>query len=261
MPFTPAHAAAALPFRRTRLIPSALVVGTLAPDFEYFARLSPGGGYGHTLPGLFVMTVPLALAVLWLFQAWMKEPIVELLPGPIQCRIDLGPRPFRFWGPKRLALIIGSILVGAATHIVCDSFTHPKLWLYRHWAFLNETIPIPFLGPIHNYHVFQYVSSFAGCLILLVWLVYWFNTTPPCRQPAAPPLSVAQVRGLLVLVFAAAVAGGLIRATIGVGLPRIRYTAEAFFGESVVTAISLTWLQLLAYGIARTMSGRLRRRG
>jgi hypothetical protein len=259
VPFTPAHAAAALPFRRTRLIPSALVVGTLAPDFEYFARLSPGGGYGHTLPGLFLMTLPLALAVLWLFHAWMKEPIVELLPGPIQRRIEPGPRPFRFWGPKRLALVIVSILVGAVTHIVWDSFTHPKLWLFRHWAFLNATMPIPFLGPIHNYHVFQYVSSFGGCLILLVWLAHWFNTTPPSREPFAP-LPVAQVRGLLVVVFAVAVAGGLIRAWVGVGLPRIRYTAEEFFGDSVVTAISFAWLLFLVYGVARTRSEHSQRR-
>ena len=39
MPFTLSHAAAALPFRRTRLIKSALVIGCFAPDFEYFIPL------------------------------------------------------------------------------------------------------------------------------------------------------------------------------------------------------------------------------
>ena len=35
MPFTLSHAAAALPFRRTRLVMSALVFGCFAPDLEY----------------------------------------------------------------------------------------------------------------------------------------------------------------------------------------------------------------------------------
>ena len=84
MPFTLAHAAAALPFRRTRLILSAVVVGTFAPDFEYFLRLVPGGHFGHTLPGVFVLDLPLSLVVLWLFHTYMREPIMTLLPEPIQ---------------------------------------------------------------------------------------------------------------------------------------------------------------------------------
>ena len=46
MPFTPAHVAAALPFRRTRLIWSALIVGTIAPDLEYYVRLNADGRSG-----------------------------------------------------------------------------------------------------------------------------------------------------------------------------------------------------------------------
>src|SRR5579871_128427 len=36
VPFTVSHAAAALPFRRARLVTSALVVGTMAPDSSTF---------------------------------------------------------------------------------------------------------------------------------------------------------------------------------------------------------------------------------
>jgi Domain of unknown function (DUF4184) len=61
VPFTLAHGAAALPFRRLHLVFSGLLVGTFAPDFEYFLRLSPDDGFGHTLLGTFVLTLPLAL--------------------------------------------------------------------------------------------------------------------------------------------------------------------------------------------------------
>ena len=39
MPLTIAHPAAVLPFRHSRLPISALVIGSLAPDFEYFLHL------------------------------------------------------------------------------------------------------------------------------------------------------------------------------------------------------------------------------
>ena len=72
MPFTLAHPAAALPFRKTRLVFSAVIVGSMAPDFEYFLRLAPQGRYFHSLPGLFLCTLPVAFAVLWLFHRSAK---------------------------------------------------------------------------------------------------------------------------------------------------------------------------------------------
>jgi hypothetical protein len=87
VPFTPAHGAAALPFRRLHLVFSGLLVGTFAPDFEYFLRLSPDGGFGHTVLGTFVLTLPLALLVLWLFHTFVKLPVARLLPDAIQRRL------------------------------------------------------------------------------------------------------------------------------------------------------------------------------
>src|SRR5579859_6852423 len=110
MPFTPAHAAAALPFRRSRLVLSALIVGTLAPDFEYFLRFAPGGGWGHTFAGAFLLSLPLALAVLWMFHAVVKAPLMQLFPDALRQRIPA--KPFRFGRPSRFLLIGVSALVG-----------------------------------------------------------------------------------------------------------------------------------------------------
>ena len=91
MPFTLSHAAAALPFRRTRLIMSAVVVGCLAPDFEYFIPFAHHGGYGHTLAGAFEFDLPLGLAVLWLFHRYAKEPLAACLPEGARERIASQP--------------------------------------------------------------------------------------------------------------------------------------------------------------------------
>src|SRR5581483_4447682 len=129
MPFTLSHAAAALPLRRLKLVTSALVIGTLAPDFEYFLRLSPDDGYGHTLQGTFVLTLPLAIVTLALFHAFVKVPLAGLFPDNVERRLINHINEFRFAGGARFALIVVSILTGIATHLAWDSFTHSGTWL------------------------------------------------------------------------------------------------------------------------------------
>jgi hypothetical protein len=249
VPFTLAHAAAGLPFRRTRLILSALILGTFAPDFEYFLRLVPGGHFGHTLPGIFVLDLPLSLVVLWLFHTYMREPVVTLLPDSIQCRMFQGPRTFRFWGPARLALVIGSILVGVGTHILWDSFTHPTFWLYHHWDVMRQTVRLPVVGTVQYYKLFQHGSTVAGSAVLLIWFVHWYRTTIPDQRVLVGTSSLATRRGLIAFLTLIALFGALIRALVGVGVPNNPRMAGTFVGEAVVTTITLIWLQLLAYGI------------
>jgi hypothetical protein len=167
VPFTLAHAAAALPFRRLRLVPSALVVGTLAPDFEYFLRLSPAGRFGHTLPGALLFSLPMALVVLWLFHTFVKLPTVKLLPESIQRRLVPHLHQFRFLGVGRSLWIVASVLVGIATHLIWDSFTHSTTWLYHHWSALRQPHRLPIAGQIPLYKILQHGSTSVGLAILL----------------------------------------------------------------------------------------------
>src|ERR1700722_8650732 len=118
MPFTPAHIAAVLPFRRSQLIWSALVVGAIAPDLEYFLRMSPQGRYGHTLAGLFLFTLPMGLVVLWLFHTYVKPPFIALMPERLQRRLARRAGQFRFGGASRVALVGASMLVGVGMHLI-----------------------------------------------------------------------------------------------------------------------------------------------
>jgi hypothetical protein len=249
MPFTLAHAAAALPFRRTRLVLSAVVVGTLAPDFEYFVRLLPSGHFGHTLRGVLILDLPLSLAVLWLFHAYMREPIVALLPDSIQRRIFQGPSKFRFWGPAQLVLVLGSILAGAATHILWDSFTHPTFWPYRHWEVLSRTLRLPIVGTVQYYKLFQHGSTAVGIAVLLIWFLHWRSTTVPNQQLLPRAFSWATKKRIFTFLIFIAFSGALIRAFVGVGMPHNPRMAETFVGATAITAITLVWLQLLIFGI------------
>ncbi len=244
MPFTPAHAAAALPFLRLRLVPSALVVGSMAPDFEYFLRFASRGGYGHTIPGAFTLSLPLALLVLWMFHFVVKEPLVQLLPNPIRLRLPARSKPFRFGPAPRFLLIVLSALIGIATHILWDSFTHRDTWFVWHSPFLNQTLQLPVLGTVHYYKLLQHGSSILGLAVLIAWLARWYRATPPRRPLAGYSLSRAQKWTILLIFTAIAVVGGSLRMA---SLANLNRSSERLVAEGVITAIALAWWQLVAY--------------
>jgi hypothetical protein len=248
VPFTLAHGAAALPFRRLHLVFSGLLVGPFAPDFEYFLRLSPDDGFGHTLLGTFVLTLPLALLVLWLFHAFVKRPVARLLPDAIQRRLANHADEFSFRGASRFALIVGSILLGIATHLAWDSFTHPNTWPYRHWSILSQPFHVPMLGAIPFYKAFQHGSTIIGIGVLSIWLVSRYRATEPSGHPLSNPVSPMRKVATVGCVVTVALVGGIIRAAVAVGIPSDHSAEKRFVVLLVVTAIALVWWQLVIYG-------------
>jgi uncharacterized protein DUF4184 len=120
MPFTIAHAAAALPLwhaSRKRLRLAALVLGCATPDYIYFLHLNTVGRFGHTLPGLILFCLPAGWFSLWLFDRFGRRGVEILIPATWR----LPPPPAR---PYPLLLTsVGSTLVGLGVlAIVC-----------RHW--------------------------------------------------------------------------------------------------------------------------------
>lgn len=249
MPFTLSHAAAALPLRRLKLITSALVIGTFAPDFEYFLYLSPHGKYGHTLPGVFFLTLPLALITLWLFHAFVKLPVVELFPSGVERRLSKQLVEFRFFGAARFALIVISTLTGIATHLVWDSFTHSDTWLYHGGPFLQQSVEVFFAGDIPVYKVLQYTSTVIGMAALAIWLLLWYRNTRPYSEAEN---IWPRWKGLILGGIAAiATAGATIRVMIA-----LRTSANVHSGRVLgiyaATLIPLLWWQLVFYGIWRS---------
>jgi hypothetical protein len=247
MPFTLSHAAAALPLRRMKLVPSALAVGTFAPDLEYFARLSPSDGYGHTLPGTFLLTLPLALLTLWLFHAFVKGPVVAMLPEGFRRRLSPYLGRFRLGGVARFGWIVLSLLVGIATHLLWDSFTHRNTWLYRRWPLLQEKVTgLPF-GSIPVYKILQHGSTLVGMVALALWVVHWYRDTEPAHEPSVGPARMRVVT--LAVILLVAVAGAAAWAAFVVGLPTQQISIARFSGVLVVTLIALLWWQFVLWGM------------
>jgi hypothetical protein len=249
MPFTLSHAAAALPFRRTRLDMSALVIGSFAPDFPYFMFIAPYGFIGHTLPGIFVFDLPLSLIVYWLFHAYVKQPLMMFLPSGIRRRLQSGKSSYSFWPPARLALIVISILIGSATHILWDSFTHTFYWPYRHWSFLRQTVQVPLVGELGMDRVLQYASTVFGIVVLAVWAWFWYRSAKPAKPPIEVPYSPPQIRVIKLVVPAVALCGGILRAYIDLGAPELDLRSLMYFGVRLgITATTLSAIGWLICG-------------
>ena len=75
MPFTVSHAAAVLPLHRLsrhKLPLTALMVGSMAPDFGYFFSYEASRALTHSFAGLFIFSLPAGMIV-WLFYVAILE--------------------------------------------------------------------------------------------------------------------------------------------------------------------------------------------
>lgn len=249
MPFTLAHAAAAVPFRRTKLPLSALVIGCFAPDFEYFLRMAPDDRYGHTLKGAVLLTFPVALLTLWLFHRFVKKPVVRLLPSGLECRLQSELREFPFTGAARFSLIALALALGIASHLVWDMFTHINTWTYQQWPMLRSPVHVPVTGMMPLYKVLQHSSTVLGTLLLLVWFAMWYRATVPDRECLRSTLPAHRKLVVMVWVVVISVVGSFVRAVAELGIPDGAREDFKFSGLVVASLIALLWWQLLLYGI------------
>ncbi|WP_448626700.1 DUF4184 family protein [Geodermatophilus sp. URMC 64] len=183
MPFTGSHPAAVLPFLRTPLPASALVLGSMAPDLPYYLPL-PQWYATHT--ALAVVTTDLLLGALaWLvWHGLLAAPALATAPAPLRARLEGWVRPVpagRVASARQALLLVGALVLGAATHVLWDEFTHARRWGTEHLPALAAT-----WGPVPGYRWLQYVSSLAGGVVLLVWFVRWWRRTPPVPVEPRP---------------------------------------------------------------------------
>ncbi len=228
---------------------SAIVMGCFAPDFPHLLSLSPDTLLGHTFVGMFVFDLPLAIAALWLFHAFIKQPMLLFLPAGIRLRLTSSVNNFPFWPWERLSLIALSILIGAATHIFWDAFTHPNSWICQHWAYLRGSVELPVTGEMQIYKLLEYASSILGLAVVAVWIWRWYGATKPSTAPVVEPVDAAQCRTFVAVLPVLAMLGGALRAYHKNGIqlqirPIVHFTADV-----VVSAITFFLLELLVYGV------------
>ena len=216
---------------------------------EFFVRFGPLGPFGHTFRGFFLFSLPVAFVVFWMFHALVKEPLAALLPARVRQKIVAGEYPLSLRHPLPLILVVVSVFVGAATHILWDSFTHGGYWPAQHLSALKTAFILPVLGVVHLYKLLQYVSTVFGMLAIFFWFRHWIRTAPIQQEPAGDRVPRSQVRIARILIPLLALCAAVARTVISVRHPSTARGAEIWLGEFVVAAISFTWLALMAWGL------------
>jgi len=206
MPFTISHAAVVLPFSRLlarwRLL-SAVVVGAMVPDFGLFFPWPMHRFETHSAGALFSFCLPVGVATYWVFQYFIKAPVLEVLPEGAYARWRPFSSPADFASIRQWILVAVGVLAGAATHIVWDAFTHEKARGVRMIPWLEEPIDI---GAHHmgGVRFLQDGSSLIGLAVVLGLLAYGLRRGPD--QPVRTrPLRAAERRAWVVLYVLAAV--------------------------------------------------------
>ena len=157
MPFTVSHTVAVIPlFRCRRLDPLALVIGSMAPDFGYFAHRFAFAGGAHSFIGSFTLALPVAVMV-WLVCRFAGLFLIRPLPPRLRAMaaavvVKSG------WQVSSLLWVPLSLLLGIWSHVAWDSFTHKGGWVVSRFP--------PLEWPV--YHWLQHASSIFGMAILLI---------------------------------------------------------------------------------------------
>lgn len=167
MPFTFSHPAIILPFSKRWFSLTALVTGSMVPDFEYFFRLKAHADYSHDWDGLFWFDLPLALVLMWIYNKWIKNKLIDHLPNYFNKRLSPLKNTSRRFLKHHWIIIIISILIGGASHIIWDSFTHSDGFFASMVPLMSKWVEV--LGfSFPNVFILQLASSVIGLLIIFI---------------------------------------------------------------------------------------------
>ncbi len=202
MPFTPAHVAAVLPLRGRVALPfAALAAGSMSPDLPYFLPFGASIPRHVTHSALSIITWDLVLGLaMWITWRMLAPTLHDVAPAPIRNRWRLPTAAQPQW-----LIVALAVMIGAATHVVWDSFTHAGYW-GSSLAPLAASYPSP-RGPMAGFRYLQYASGAVG-LVIVLWFGYRQPSVRPAprRQPNTAAITPA-------LIFAAALLGVAVKVT------------------------------------------------
>ncbi|HTF31380.1 MAG TPA: DUF4184 family protein [Flavitalea sp.] len=171
MPFTLSHPALVLPLNflpKKWVSMTGLIIGSMAPDVQSFIMSGGDKTQTHSWWGLIWFGIPISLLIAFVFHLSIREMLISHLPRMLQIKFarykdfDWITRFKRYW-----PVVIISILIGGASHLFWDSFSHFNGFFIRDNAALQgnaefggKSVEIPFL--------IQYLNSGIGLLVVLI---------------------------------------------------------------------------------------------
>jgi len=231
MTFTFSHPVIVLPltYLQGRWVSlTGLIIGSLTPDFEYFFRMRAKSSYSHTIYGLFGFDLPLGLLLAFIFHNIVRNRLFDNSPAFLKSRFSaLRQLNWNKYFKTNWLVVTVSVLIGASSHILWDSFTHENAYFVGIIPAL--TIKIDFFGEqIPIFKILQHSSSLIGGLII-AFIVYKLPTDKAEKGNANLKYWTIFTGLTLIIVF--------IRLLSGLGVKE--------YGNLIVTAISAGLISLI----------------
>ncbi|TCS36939.1 uncharacterized protein DUF4184 [Paucimonas lemoignei] len=251
MPFTFAHPAAAIPLQRIlkhRAVLSALVIGSMAPDFQNFLPFDVERADSHSFAGMFWFSLPVGMAIFLVFHLLLKKPLCSLLPTSIGARLSPvlhGPS----LPPVSGSAIVCSLLLGTLTHLAWDAFTH-------YTVVTTSALPVlsRHLFSVGGYHVYlykllQHASSLIGTLLVGYWCLRGLRRAPLPAQSPPSLLTWRQRCAVIGILLLAPPLIGCGRAAHSWLVSYVPVILNDLVREAVVTAISSFGILVILYSM------------
>jgi hypothetical protein len=203
MPFTFSHPAIILPLtflKRQWLSATGLIVGSMTPDFEYFIRMKVQSEYSHTLSGLFWFDLPLGLILCFLYHGIVRNSLINNSPLFLKERLSAYINfDWTNYFKNNSLIVVVSLLVGAFSHFLWDSFTHETGFFVRRLSLLQS--PISFGNSVFpTYKLLQHLSTLAGGLFIIITLLTLKKRSAPATNHFYKFWSLAIAITLTVLI-------------------------------------------------------------
>jgi Domain of unknown function (DUF4184) len=185
MPFTVSHIAAVLPGYRplTRAhVFMAAVIGSMVPDFGLLLPNTLVRWQSHSVSALFSFCLPVGLFAYWLTLLLIKPALQEVAPDRAYLRLRARHPSVAISNPMHWLYAALALLLGAASHLLWDDFTHEDARGVRMFPVLSGYEPEMAGHSLQLYRWLQYGSSIFGLAVLAAALTLWWRHAPAATE-------------------------------------------------------------------------------
>jgi hypothetical protein len=139
------------------------------------------------------------------------------------------------------------MIIGAASHLTWDSFTHARGWIATRFAFFHSFLPLPYPFHLQVTEALQYSNSVLGLLVLAVYYRRWLRNAESPKHAAELHLP-QPVRIFMLAAFAVgAVAPAIALVTSN---PAWLHLRRELIGYGVIDGIKTVSLEILVFAAA-----------
>jgi hypothetical protein len=182
----------------------------------------------HRVSAAITINLALGFALFVVWHGFFARPADWFAPSAIRERLSPEQQPglrCRLNSPVKVLGVLVGLLLGQATHLFLDLFTHAGTVVTDNVAFFQTEVAgvsMPFLA--------QVALSVVGLLLIAVWATNWFQaslTYPLDRQPSR--LGKVTARGTVL--------GGAVMALVFVGFAAVDASAKYVMVHMSIAAV------------------------